>query len=104
VAQSGLYPHLRWLATRSFAVYLIHPLALHGFRYAVPAPDDLLLRVLFYTAGCGLLTALGVAVLRRIPHGDRVLGIGGRPVLPGAVVTRPRPTRGATHAEPASAG
>jgi membrane-bound acyltransferase YfiQ involved in biofilm formation len=83
LATRPVYPWARALAAYSFAVYLIHPLALHVVRISTPVPTDLVARIAIYFLGCAVLTSAVIAVASRLPLGALLLG------LPR---TAPRPT------------
>lgn len=98
LAAARFYLTARALAACSFAVYLVHPLALHLVRHTIPAPADLALRVLVYYLGAVGLTALLIALLRRLPYGERALG------LSPALRRKPLPGVPSNHVIPAATG
>ncbi|MGV3720392.1 MAG: acyltransferase family protein [Actinomycetota bacterium] len=83
LASRPIYAWLRTLAAYSFAVYLIHPLALHVVRISTPVPADLATRILIYLLGCAAMTAAVIAAASRLPLGALLLGLprpGQRPI------------------------
>lgn len=75
IASLPVYRWAKTLAAYSFAVYLVHPLALHVVRISTPVPADLAVRIAIYCLGCAALTCAIIAVASRIPFGAVLLGL-----------------------------
>jgi peptidoglycan/LPS O-acetylase OafA/YrhL len=74
-AKPIVYRWARTLAAYSFAVYLVHPLALHLVRINTPVPSDLAARIVIYCLGCAAATSAVITLGARLPFGALILGL-----------------------------